>query len=223
MRYGLRHNLSYCMIDGHAIFLDIEKDRYFRLEGSLEDAFLAYANADGGNERYRDALIDHGILTPRPTADHCAPQELAPPSQSLVELRARPKRAEIAAVLEIFSIVWRVRRQLRTRPLKDTLEELTRCREGGRLNMAITESVEARILDAASLFIRSRLYVPIETSCLLDSLALAKYLAGRGMPANIVFGVTDDPFSAHCWVQFGNMVLNDTVGNAMTHTPIRVI
>lgn len=223
MRYGLRHNLSYCMIDGHAIFLDIEKDRYFRLEKSLEDAFLGYVHTDGGHQGCRDALIDHGLLIPGPTADHCAPQQLAPPSQSLVELRLQPKRAEAAAVLEVFAIVWRVRRQLRTRPLKETIEALTRYREGSRLNRGPTDPVDAGILASASLFIRSRLYVPIETSCLLDSFALARYLAGRGMSARIVFGVTDDPFSAHCWVQAGNMVLNDTVGNALAHTPIRVI
>lgn len=223
MRYGLRHNLSYCMIDGHAIFLDIEKDRYFRLEKSLEDAFLGYVHTGGGHQRYRDALIDHGILIPGPTADRCAPQQLAPPSRSLVELRVQPKRPETAAVLEVFAIVWRVRRQFRTRPLKETIEALTRYREGRRLNMGPTDPVDAGILASASLFIRSRLYVPIETSCLLDSFALARYLAGRGMSAKIVFGVTDDPFSAHCWVQTGNMVLNDTVGNALAHTPIRVI
>lgn len=223
MHHGLRHNLSYCMIDGHAIFLDIEKDRYFRLEKSLEDAFLAHVHADGGHQKCRDALIDHEILIPGPTADRCSPQRLAPPTRSLIELRAQPKRAEIAAILEVFAIVWRVRRQLRTRPLKETIEALTRYREGIRLTMASTDPVDARILAAASLFIRSRLYVPIETCCLLDSLALVRYLAGCGMSAKIVFGVTDDPFSAHCWVQAGDMVLNDTVGNALAHTPIRVI
>ena len=59
--------------------------------------------------------------------------------------------------------------------------------------------------------------------CLLDSIALVRFLARRGLYAQLVFGVTDDPFSAHCWVQAGDLVLNDTVGDVSAHTPIRVI
>lgn len=222
MRYGLRHDLSYCLIDGRPIFLDIEKDRYFRLGTALEGAFLEHVLA-GGNPQYPHALVDHGILVPGPTTDCCAHQPLALPCRSLVELRAQPKRAEVVAILEVFSIVWNVRRRLRTRPLKETIQALAHSREGRRVAMAATDPVDPRILDTASLFLRSRPYVPIETSCLLDSLALAQYLARRGLLVNIVFGVTDDPFSAHCWVQTGDMVLNDTVGNALAHTPIRMI
>jgi hypothetical protein len=58
---------------------------------------------------------------------------------------------------------------------------------------------------------------------LLDSLAMVMFLAKRGLHASIVIGVTSAPFSAHCWVQTGDLVLNDTVGNARAFTPIRVI
>ena len=43
------------------------------------------------------------------------------------------------------------------------------------------------------------------------------------MHANLVFGVTGDPFSAHCWVQVDELVLNDTLGNANAYTPIRTV
>lgn len=65
--------------------------------------------------------------------------------------------------------------------------------------------------------------MPVETRCLLDSIAIVKFLARRHFHANIVIGVTGDPFSAHCWAQIHDMVLNDTIGNVRSFTPIRVI
>jgi hypothetical protein len=38
-----------------------------------------------------------------------------------------------------------------------------------------------------------------------------------------VFGVNADPFEAHCWVQAGNVVLNDTVAWVSGFTPIMVV
>ena len=76
------------------------------------------------------------------------------------------------------------------------------------------------MLKAAETFRRARLYVPIETCCLLDSLSLIDFLSRRRLPARLVFGVTSDPFAAHCWVQAGEWVLNDLVGNVIAHTPI---
>jgi hypothetical protein len=40
---------------------------------------------------------------------------------------------------------------------------------------------------------------------------LLEFLAARGLAADWVFGVRTWPFSAHCWVQAGGIVLNDTV------------
>ena len=36
-------------------------------------------------------------------------------------------------------------------------------------------------------------------------------------------GVTSEPFAAHCWVQAGDIVLNETLSDANAHTPIRMV
>jgi hypothetical protein len=193
----LRPGLSYCLIDGHPIFLDIDEDRYFRLEGPQEAQFLAHTSAD--------ATAQAGI---------------AQPVWSAIELATGPGpgSASVVAILQVSALTLRMRHQLHRRAFKDVLHDVVRCRE------ATTSQVdEARTLEAAGRFLRARLYVPVEPTCLLDSLALTAYLAARGVPANIVFGVTGAPFSAHCWVQAGDLVLNDTVGNAMAYMPIRVV
>jgi len=221
MRYNLRPNLSYCVIDGQAIFLDIDEDRYFRLDGSLQDAFLAYVNAEGGNASCVGALVDRGILVPGSATDH-HPDRIQPVSRSALELDTGSGPVGIVAILRVLAIVWRMRRQLARQRFKVVLDELVLYREMCQRH-GTTPSCEAQTLDAARLFNRCRLYVPVSTSCLLDSLAMTRYLAANGITANIVIGVTRDPFAAHCWVQYGDVVLNDTVGNVTAHTPIRVI
>jgi hypothetical protein len=59
--------------------------------------------------------------------------------------------------------------------------------------------------------------------CLFDSLALIHFLAQYGLYPDWVFGVSADPFEAHCWVQAGQVVLNDTVERVSAFTPILTI
>ena len=59
--------------------------------------------------------------------------------------------------------------------------------------------------------------------CLFDSLALIHFLARFRVFPDWVFGVTADPFEAHCWVQTGGVVLNDTVERVSAFTPIMSI
>jgi hypothetical protein len=111
--------------------------------------------------------------------------------------------------------------QLETIGIKRAVERgLRLCSKPG---MAAAESDQAKLLAAADAFLKARKLVPVGTSCLLDSLAMAKFLNRRCMRVNVVVGVTGDPFSAHCWVQAGHMVLNDALGNVRIYSPIRVL
>lgn len=191
----LQPGLSYCLIDGRPIFLDIDEDRYFRLEGPQEAEFLAHARG-------------------------CAPERscMPQPARSAIELGAQPGSSSVKTILQVFALTLRMRRQLRKQTLKAVLHGVAN-RRG-----TTTSNVDASgTLVLAGRFLRARLYVPVQPTCLLDSLALTSWLAARGVSANIVFGVADAPFSAHCWVQAGDLVLNDTVGNAMAYMPIRVV
>jgi len=84
-------------------------------------------------------------------------------------------------------------------------------------------SSELGIIKAAIQFNNARRYVPVETSCLLDSLSLLRFLSRRRLWANIVFGVALNPFSAHCWIQADDVALNETVSDANVYTPIKMV
>ncbi|TYT26171.1 lasso peptide biosynthesis B2 protein [Luteimonas viscosa] len=227
MRYRIRDDLSFCVIDSQAIFLDIESDRYFRLPADLERSFLSWERA-GGKASAADLLklADLGVVVPAvPTNDKSIPSpRVDVPARSALELQGRDARSATALVPEVLIGVLARRRELRRRRLRDVLADTARDRQARLATQGSAVSADRdRLIELAQRFRRARLHVPIEPCCLPDSLALVGFLARRRIVANIVFGVTCEPFAAHCWVQAGDMVLNDTVGNALAHTPIRVL
>ncbi|HVZ34530.1 MAG TPA: lasso peptide biosynthesis B2 protein, partial [Polyangiaceae bacterium] len=60
-------------------------------------------------------------------------------------------------------------------------------------------------------------------ACLFDSLVLAEFLRRRGVRATLVIGISTVPFAAHACVQFGDLVLNDTVEKVQGYTPILAV
>jgi hypothetical protein len=69
-------------------------------------------------------------------------------------------------------------------------------------------------------FNRLRLWYPRPYLCLFDSLALLEFLARRDFYPRWIFGVTADPFLAHCWLQDESLVLNDALSRVSGYTPI---
>lgn len=55
---------------------------------------------------------------------------------------------------------------------------------------------------------------------MFDSLALLHFLARYRQFPRWVYGVKLKPFRAHCWVQAGDVVVNDIVDNVRGYTPI---
>ena len=52
-------------------------------------------------------------------------------------------------------------------------------------------------------------YYPKSTPCLQRSAALTWMLRSRGVPAELVVGVTQFPFKSHAWVEVSGSVVND--------------
>lgn len=226
MDHRLRKGLSYCRIDGHVIFLDILSDRYFRLSDSMEATFMSFAYGGRNTEAELAMLAKKNILTTEPRAEgNAAGLSIMLPTRSVFEQPGPSRSLSLPVLLEVVALVLATRRALRAHRLAYVIESLVRYRRKhtGNPPPQTTTLAPKIICNAAESFRCARLYLPVTMSCLLDSLALTKFLSRRQIAANIVFGVTRDPFAAHCWVQIGDMVLNDTVGNAVAHTPIRIV
>lgn len=79
-----------------------------------------------------------------------------------------------------------------------------------RLTHMPAELTDEKITHLASVFVALRPYYPRRYWCMFDSLALLEFLSQWSIVPRWVFGVSTDPFSAHCWVQERDLVLCDT-------------
>lgn len=224
MPHLLSKDLSFCEVNGTIILLDIAQDRYFRLNQRLEASFRSYLKQADLAPELLFFFSSHRIPI---KADHRfrCDQEAGhqPPARSALELPTTFTSSRHAGLPETFWLVYTTRLWLKASSLKTVLWGVATQRRKNRLSSEDPIRLESQAIDAAIRFANTRRYVPIERNCLLDSLALLRYLSRRGLPASIVFGVTHQPFGAHCWIQAGDLALNETLTVANAHTPIRVI
>jgi len=225
MAYYVPKGLHYCCVDGQIVFMDLRTDAYFLLKGAPERAFRAYLSngeIDGDDLK---VLLAKGVLVERdlPALGEHRP-EVPVPRQSASELALARMSAGPALICEVAYLVYRTRRRLRTRNIGELLDaHVDVCRRLHRQDDASRGYSANAFAHAAGLYRAARRFVPVEHSCLLDSLALDRFLAKRGLESRLVFGVNAEPFSAHAWLQAGDMALNETVSYARMHTPILVL
>src|SRR5699024_8417380 len=103
--------------------------------------------------------------------DHIPLSSTKIPTRSAMEETVCTKRISVSELLNTLAIVCSIQRQLKTRSLKQTLRNLASFREKRTPQTSIPCPNEAHILEAAATFRSARLYVPIDTCCLLDSIA----------------------------------------------------
>jgi hypothetical protein len=208
---GIPLPTSFGLVDRAPVFMNIAEDSYFRLEPDEERAFLASLKK---SERHEPII--HGLVRGfEPAEWSIEPVSLPlPPKRTLPHPRnlGCPKLLEVVAVARLLLAV---RRALCTRPIGDILESLIG--KSGRSSAASDPIIPAIA------FRNARSLVPLRGNCLSDSLALMRWLAGHGEGATLVFGVKLDPFAAHCWVQSGDVLLNDHPDRVERFARIRTI
>lgn len=220
----LNANISFCELDGRLFFLDIQNDRYFQLSRALECNLLRYLEAPDDASIDISGLLKHNLLPQTSAISYDGSvTDIAIPCESVLEkpyLQRPPLDVVRDAILAVATMYW----QLKIRRLKPIIQTLANYRKS-RTSTLIDDPAELQqyLSETATVFNRVRVYIPIEMCCLIDSLAMVRFLAKRGLHAHLVMGVACDPFSAHAWVQHGSLVLNETVGTAQACVPIRVI
>jgi hypothetical protein len=92
----------------------------------------------------------------------------------------------------------------------------------GRANDRIKLN-ETELSMLVAVFTQLRPFYPRAYLCLYDSLALLEFLSRHHYYPLWTFGVKSDPFGAHCWVQWRDLVLNDAVARVRQYTPIMTV
>jgi len=81
----------------------------------------------------------------------------------------------------------------------------------------------AALADQVMAFRQILPWAPFQGVCLYRSFFLLAFLRRRGFDATWVFGVQTWPFEAHCWLQVGDIVLDDSLDHVRPFTPILAI
>jgi hypothetical protein len=220
MGYALPQHLSFCASGDEVVFLDLRRDRYFRLAPPLLNDFNALRN--GGPFDQPRALVAAGIVVETPELNTAIrPTEGVAPRRSILEDSAAPHAQSLDATAAVAMALWATRRELKIRPFARVIADLRarKARQALRPRSRRNPDVET----ASRTFLMARSALPIPSICLLDSLALCRRLTAQGLESDLILGVCPSPFRAHAWVQHDEVVLNDTLDVARMHSPILVI
>lgn len=208
----LLQEISFTLVDGRAVFLDLCRDRYVGLDSGAAEAFDALrASPDGTVDSGACAsLLATGLFARADRPGRFLPAEISAPDRDVREV---PKRG-LKDALQILFLLVRARHAVRCQPLANVI-----ARRRAPVGSCSTE----KALSLTRRFLSARALVPIKPSCLQDSLALHDWLTAGGAAPNLVFGIQLDPFAAHCWVQLGKTVLNDASDRVAAYKPILVV
>ncbi|HYJ53198.1 MAG TPA: lasso peptide biosynthesis B2 protein [Allosphingosinicella sp.] len=213
--FRLPGHVHYCEIDGERVFLDLERDLYFTLPPGAAAALDALAGASAASPSHAalEALAETGILVRAPLGRPVAPARHPKPDRSLVE-QSRPRAGwSLLTLIQATFLIARMRRAVARKRLPALL---------GRLGAMRPASGRAARDALALRFLAARRLVPFPPNCLSDSLALCLFLRRRGMACDLVIGAKLHPFGAHCWLQDGTSILNDTLGAARDFHPVLI-
>ena len=197
------------VVDEDIVTLDRRSDRYGCLPGAAP--FLTIADfsiyADPGTLA---ALQEADLICNEPQG----PRQPLPP-QPTMSLLPTGRGVSPSAALR-FLASWRDARRLgRTPSIERYLAALPPDRKA--------EPNPTRIASITTTFQALLPWAPTQGVCLWRAFVLLGMLRRSGQSATWVFGVRTWPFSAHCWLQVGNAVLDDDPERVAAYTPIMAV
>lgn len=197
--------LAWCRTGDHLVFLDLANDRYFRLPREEERRCLKRLAEEEAASWHQPEVL------PRP--EDWSPARAASPAREAGDFR-------LNAVARALWVQRRIERRIASGVFLPVLQDLRRARRRCQTqDQELSESGKAIV----RAFEQARLLRSAADRCLARSIALAGCLTAGHEACHVVLGVTSLPFSAHCWAQKGDVVLNDTLDEVQRYTPILVV
>jgi len=234
-RYFLAKHAFVCAVGPDVIVLDLKRDKYLAFERQFWEPIVRriggwpMSESPGSrldrapDEKVLMQLKRSGLLTENvDEGKDATPATIARPSASVIEdFRAQPPDIRAGHVLVFAKAIVAALIRLRLQPIERVVGRIL----SQRSMSSRTESPDlAAIRDLTEIFRRLRpLLFSSRDHCLFESLALLNFLSHYGTYPTWVFGVTTSPFSAHCWLQSGDLACNDSLDHLRRYTPIMVV
>lgn len=235
-RYGLANHVFVCRDKDHIVVLDVKRDRYFSLDaartavlGPLLPGWPAQettASATGETAVTAEAaaapLVSQGWLLEAPAGKEATPVQPSPAELELITDGEAPAKLSVGIVIAFVTAAVFAKFALRFWRFERVIRRVCRRRAKYAAAATLPDIEQARRL--VDTFYRLRVFLfASREKCLYDSLAMLEFLARYGFFPGWVFGVRALPFAAHCWVQCGDTVFNDTVEHVRGYTPIMLV
>lgn len=209
--HPLAAHVHLVVVDEDVVFLDVAADRYLCLPGGRD--LLAPAPGLGAVSPAQPELVEAlraaGLLAatgaPRPGVPARPTRDVQ--GEGSPALSGRDAWRLLGALCDAF---WRYR----GRPLREiTGFAAARTPRADRCD-------PAEVARLARLYGRVVVWLPLPRKCLIRSFVLLRFLQRSGQGARWVFGVRTWPFSAHCWLQIGEVALDDHAERLVAYQPI---
>ena len=237
-RYYIAKDAHACVSSGSVVFLDLNSGRYLTLQQRAANSLSGHvdgwpisedvAGKDRMNSRQTVQLLKQleqkHLLTTRMDANTKRPRAaVSTPTATLLDaIHLQPPEIRAHHVTTFLLCCYRARAYLRWRGIKKVIERAQRQLAAVPATSDRSDPERTRTLTA--IFHRLQpLALDGFDGCLLQSFAHREFLLFHGVVAQWVFGVRAVPFSAHCWLQQGNVVLNDVAQRAGYLSPILVV
>jgi hypothetical protein len=224
--YFLPEHVHFCCRGDSLVFLDLKTDDYTLVNGTAAAAIRMLASQGSLSALAEDPacledMLRGGLLT----HDERAGRKVRPAQVELAtrniddsaEVRLRLSPGQVGNFLRACTWTWAA---LRFQPLERIVVQVQR----RKAVLARSGSANApTACQLTSVFHRLRPCFPKGYLCLYDSLALLDFLARYRAFPTWVFGIKLEPWAAHCWVQDGDVVLNEDAEEAAAYTPVMAI
>lgn len=195
------------------VLLDVRADTYHCLRGDDEEPAIKSAgralqltSADLAQELVAVGLAEYGA----PVGASRPP----PPPPRRTVLRDHYGPPGWRDLPDALAAMWAVLRAYHGRPFEALI--------GGRAQRLVSLS-QASAFEICDRFHRWIPFAPVSGKCLLRSFMLRRLLLRAGHEPLWIFGVQTWPFAAHCWLQIGDVVLDDHPDRVAPYAPILVV
>lgn len=234
--YHLRRHVYACQTSRYYVFMDLPGDNYFSVpREDLAELVPWIHGGDLGSRKeqpktrpsaaataFAAELVAAGVLMEGPPEQDVQMPTAAAPTSDLASTRASlhaPKTSLRLFASVATSLIY-ARQALRFTPISLIVDAVAACKRAA----SVVEVAECKnAMQLTEVFLHFRPLFPWDYRCLFDSLALIRFLSRFALYPDWIFGVQDDPFNAHCWVQAGSLVLNDDLERVRSYTPIMKI
>lgn len=231
----------HCSIDADAaVFLDLRTDQYHMLLGAKARAFenlLSRAPdllrrtirldcpASKDDQTVTSTmvieLLDNNLLTlETPDRPSAPPTRIPTPDRNLIDAEAPdPTYMRKSDILRLFVSCLIAKFRLKWTTIESVVSAVERRNRSG----ATVPLDLGKARNLVRIYRKLRPLLPMEFTCLDDSLSLLEFLARYHCFPHWVFAIQLEPWAAHCWVQYDSVTFNEDNDVARTYLPVLVV